>query len=106
MPKRKRKSPTIPRPLTERERTLIALYCTCQLGMTPQQFYSKWAVTRGELACICFRSLSTVDRWFTRGRHYRPPTFNDLHHLALMDFLLEHFEEIPQTLLNVLCPPQ
>jgi hypothetical protein len=106
MPKRKRTSPTIPRPLTERERTIIALYCTCKFGMTPQQFYTKWAVTKVEVASICFRSLSTVDRWFTQGRSYRPPTINDLRHLALMDFLLEHIEEIPQALLDVLCPPK
>jgi hypothetical protein len=33
-----------PRPLTEREQTLIDLYGYCQLGMTPQQFYAKWQV--------------------------------------------------------------
>jgi hypothetical protein len=74
--------------------------------MTPQQFYAKWAVTRDELACICFRSLTTVDSWFTYGRRHRSPAINDLRHLALMDFLLEHFEEIPKPLLDVLCPPQ
>ncbi len=105
MPKR-RQSPSIPRPLQERERTLIALYSHCKLGMTPQQFYTKWAVTQDELAEICCRSLSTVDRWFTQGRSHRPPTFNDLRHLALMDFLLEHFEEIPQALWKLLCPPK
>ena len=106
MPKQKRQSQTIPCRLTERERTLIALYCTCSFGMTPQQFYAKWAVTRDELASICFRSLSTVDRWFTQGSSYRSPAINDLRHLALMDFILEHFEEIPKPLLDVLCPPQ
>jgi predicted nucleic acid-binding protein len=29
----------------------------------------------------------------------------DLRHLALMDFLLEHYEEIPEQLRNLLCPP-
>jgi hypothetical protein len=29
----------------------------------------------------------------------------DLRHLALMNFLLEHFEEIPQELLQKLCFP-
>jgi hypothetical protein len=29
-----------PRPLTEREQTLIDFYGYCQLGMTPQQFYA------------------------------------------------------------------
>jgi hypothetical protein len=28
----------------------------------------------------------------------------DLRHLAFMDFVLEHYEEIPPELLNVLCP--
>ncbi len=67
-----------PRPLTEREQTLIDLYGYCQLGMTPQQFYAKWQVThearreaiaRNErLAFICSRSMSTVRHWFRRGR--------------------------------------
>jgi hypothetical protein len=28
-----------------------------------------------------------------------------MHHLAVMDFLLEHFEDIPAELLNRLCSP-
>jgi len=74
--------------------------------MTPQQFYTKWAVTQQEMASICLRSLSTVQCWFRRGHRYRRPTANDLRHLALMDFLLEHFEEIPKALFDVLCPRQ
>jgi hypothetical protein len=35
-----------PRPLTEREQTLIDFYAYCQLGMTPQQFYAKWQVNQ------------------------------------------------------------
>ncbi len=97
---------TSPRPLTERERTLIARYCHCQRGMTPQQFYGKWQVTHEVLALICFRSIGTVQRWFSKGRFYRRPTPTDLRHLALMDFLLEHFEEIPEGLFDLLCPPR
>jgi hypothetical protein len=41
-----------------------------------------------------------------KGQTYRRPTANDLRHLALMDFLLEHFEQIPVELVNVLCPPE
>jgi hypothetical protein len=120
MPKRKRQSPTSsdrtqhlgkgdrtlpsPRPLTQRERNLIVLYSYCQLGMTPQQFYAKWKVTQEEIASICSRSLTTVARWFSQGRNSQHPTPNDLRHLALMDFLLEHFEEIPEALLDLLCP--
>lgn len=95
-----------PRPFTERERTLITLYSYCQLGMTPQQFYAKWDVTHNELALICSRSISTVQRWFTKGRNSSHPHPNDLRHLALMDFLLEHFEEIPQALFDLLCSRQ
>jgi hypothetical protein len=115
MPKQKRPSrtqsnarsqatPTHRRPLNQREHTLIQLYSYCQLGMTPEQFYAKWQVTQGELALICSRSISTVQRWFQTGRSHRRPHFNDLRHLALMDFLLEHFEEIPKPLFELLCP--
>ena len=93
-----------PQPLTQRERELIERYSSCQLGMTPQQFYAKWQVNQAAIAAICSRSTSTVRRWFVKGRHYRRPTSVDLRHLALMDFLLEHFEEIPVELRNVLCP--
>ncbi|MEW6498650.1 MAG: helix-turn-helix domain-containing protein [Cyanobacteriota bacterium] len=92
-----------PRSLTQRQRTLIVLYSNCPLGMSPQQFYTKWEVTQQELALICSRSISTVQRWFTSGRSRRPSP-EDLRHLALMDFLLEHFEEMPKTLFNLLCP--
>ena len=93
-----------PRALTEREQTLIDFYGYCSLGMTPQQFYSKWQVNHEVIAFICSRSMSTVRRWFKRGGNYRCPRPADLRHLALMDFLLEHYEDIPPELLNLLCP--
>ena len=92
-----------PRRLTQREQNLIELYSHCQLGMTPRRFYSKWFVSYEHLAAICDRSISTVRRWFMKGSNYRRPTRTDLRHLALMDFLLEHFEEIPLNLRNFLC---
>lgn len=52
------------------------------------------------------RSINTVRRWFIRGRYYRRPTSIDLRHLAIVDFLLEHFEEIPEPLRNAMCPPE
>lgn len=93
------------RPLTQRERDLIQFYSNCQLGMTPQRFYAKWPVTQEILAAVCSRSISTVQCWFSRGRSYRRPQPADLRHLALMDFVLEHFEEIPTELINLLCFP-
>jgi hypothetical protein len=95
-----------PRPLNRREQALIERYSSCQLGMTPQRFYAKWLVNHETIAKICQRSVSTVRRWFMRGQTYRRPTTNDLRHLALMDFLLEHFEQIPVELVNLLCPKE
>lgn len=95
-----------PQPLKEREQALIERYSYCQLGMTPQRFYAKWLVNYETIAKICHRSLSTVRRWFMKGRTHRRPTANDLRHLALMDFLLEHFEQIPVELVNLLCPKE
>ncbi len=92
-----------PRPLTEREQTLIDLYGYCSLGMTPQQFYAKWQVNQEAIAFICSRSMSTVRCWFKRGKSYRRPMPNDLRHLALMDFLLQHWEDIPEQLKHRLC---
>ena len=93
-----------PHTLTDRERNLIAVYSQCQWGMTPKQFYVKWGVSYEQIASICSRSDSTVQGWFKRGKNRRFPTAVDLRHLAVMDFLLEHFEEIPDILANLLCP--
>lgn len=94
-----------PRSLTQRELTLIQLYGYCKLEMTPQQFYSKWDVNHELTALICSRSISTVSSWFARGKRHRRPQPRDLRHLGLMDFLLEHYEEIPAKLRNLLCSP-
>lgn len=92
------------RRLTQRELELIKLYSDCQLGMTPQRFYDKWPVTYEQIGQICERSTTTVSLWFSEGRRYRQPRKADLRHLALMDFLLEHYEGIPAELKNLLCP--
>ena len=94
-----------PRSLTQRELDLIAFYSHCQLGMTPKRFYAKWQVNQELIASICYRSTSTVHSWFTKGRSYRRPSATDLRHLAVMDFLLEHFEEMPPELIEKLCSP-
>ncbi|MEQ9549532.1 MAG: hypothetical protein RIM23_07930 [Coleofasciculus sp. G3-WIS-01] len=92
-----------PRPITQREQYIIDLYCYCEFGMTPRQFYAKWDVTYEQLSHICSRSLGMVQCWFNRGQGYRPPQPVDLRHLAILDFLLEHFEELPQSLIDLLC---
>jgi hypothetical protein len=93
-----------PRSLSQREHLLIQRYSQCELGMTPRQFYAKWDVNYELIANICDRSPLTVQRWFSGGRNHRRPTSVDLRHLAILDFLLEHFEEIPEILRKLLCP--
>jgi predicted transcriptional regulator len=95
-----------PRPVTQREQDLIRFYIHCQLGITPKEFYAKWQVSQETLAQICSRSLSTVQRWLSEGSNYRRPTPSDMRHLALLDFLLENFEEIPQELRKKLGFPE
>ena len=93
-----------PRPLTSHEQQLINQYSYCRLGMTPQAFYAKWQVSQEEMAAICGCSVSTVRRWFKRGRGYRRPSAIDLRHLAIMDLFLSHFDEIPKELKDMICP--
>jgi len=92
-----------PRPLETRELQLISLYSNWEFGMTPTEFYGKWAVSYEQIALICSRSDSTVRGWFKQGKFRRYPTRNDMRHLALMDFLLEHFEDIPGQFVSLLC---
>lgn len=89
-----------PHPLQMREFRLIEVYSNWEFSMTPSQFYAKWGVSYEQIALICSRSDSTVRGWFRSGENRRYPTHNDLLHLALMNFLLEHFEEIPEQVLQ------
>jgi hypothetical protein len=91
------------RPLTDRDLQLIGIYARCCLGLSPQAFYSKWGVSHELIAAICSRSPVTVHRWFLQGQDYRAPSPSDLRHLALMDFMLEHFETMPADLMALLC---
>lgn len=92
-----------PRLLQARELYLISLYSNWEFGIKPNDFYAKWAVSYEQIASICSRSDSTVRGWFLTGRNQRYPNRNDLRHMALMNFLLEHFEEIPEYLVQKLC---
>lgn len=91
-----------PKTLSERELYLITMYSNWDFNMTPKQFYAKWQVSYEQIALICYRSDSTVRGWFKQGKNRRYPNRNDLRNLALMDFLLEHFEEIPEHLRQLL----
>jgi hypothetical protein len=92
-----------PRPLGERELTLINLYAYWELELEPQTFYAKWNVTYEQIALICGRAPATVQHWFQTGKNYRSPSKYDKRYLALMDFVLENFEQIPAKLLDQLC---
>lgn len=92
-----------PRPLGERELSLINLYAYWELELEPRTFYAKWEVTYEQIALICARSPATVRHWFQIGKNYRPASACDKRHLALMDFILEDFEEVSAELLNRLC---
>lgn len=92
-----------PRILGAREIHLISLYSHWEFGMSPEEFYAKWDVSYEQIALICCRSDSTVRGWFKQGKFRRYPQRNDLRHLAFMDFLLEHFEEVPEQLWQLLC---
>ncbi|MDX2244945.1 MAG: helix-turn-helix domain-containing protein [Leptolyngbyaceae cyanobacterium bins.302] len=96
---------TEPRPLQEQELRLIQQYIHCNLKLSPRQFYARWDISYEAIAAICGRSSTTVRRWFSRGSHYRAPSSSDLYHLALVDFLLQHHQEIPVELFDTLCPP-
>ncbi|EDX70837.1 hypothetical protein MC7420_126 [Coleofasciculus chthonoplastes PCC 7420] len=99
------KRPHNPRPITQREQYIIDLYCYCKLKMTPKKFYAKWGVTYEQISHICFRSLGTVQCWFNRGQDHRSPQPVDLRQLTIVDFLLDHYEELPQSLIDLLCSP-
>ncbi|MEW6495121.1 MAG: hypothetical protein AB1589_21775 [Cyanobacteriota bacterium] len=92
-----------PKPLSERQRQLIQDYAYSQMQMTPEDFLCKWALTYQEISLICDRSPVTVNFWFSPQSN-RHPNRNDMRHLALVDFLLDHFESIPVELMNLLCP--
>ena len=97
---------SITRQLSQREQELVQLYSECQLAMTPKHFYNKWQVSHDILAMVCSRSTSTVRHWFSKGKSYRRPNKDDLRNLALMDFLLEHFDSIPGGMFSLLCAPK
>lgn len=89
--------------LGTRERTLLNFYTNCQFGITPAQFYAKWNVTHVLMARICGCSESTVDRWFQQGKGVRLPEPIYLRRLAEIDFLWEHYEQIPSDLRRQVC---
>lgn len=94
-----------PQRLGARELAIFNLYTNCQLSMSPQDFYNKWNVTHAQIAQICGCSTTTVDRWFTTSALQTFPGPDYMRKLAEIDFLWEHYEQIPPELRDRLCPP-
>lgn len=97
---------TNPRPLGQSERELIERLSQTQFGIAPRTFQSKWDVTYEELAAICHCTIGTVTRWFARGDNYRRPGVYPCLKLKLADLLLEHYQEIPEELFQLIFPSQ
>lgn len=93
----------IPRRLGQREIDLIHKLAQCELEMTPRQFEAKWDVDRSQIAALCHCSLGNVKRWFKTGSDYSPPTRYHRRYLALSDVFLEHFENLPPEIQQLIC---
>ena len=93
----------IPRRLGQREIDLIEQLAQCELEMTPRQFEAKWDVDRSQIAALCHCSLGNVKRWFKTGADYSPPTKYHRRYLALADLFLEHFENLPPEIQQLIC---
>lgn len=90
--------------LGRRELKLLNLYCGCQFGMTPQEFYARWGVTHAQIAQICGVSESSVNRWFSQGKHRRVAEAIHRRKLAEMNLIWEQYECIPSRLRQQICP--
>ncbi len=98
-----------PRELGVREREILAAYLNCQhqFLISPRDFYTKWAVPQKTLAPICLCSQVTVARWFATGKNFREAELVYQQRLAQVDFLWEHFDELPKKWRRLFCrPPQ
>jgi hypothetical protein len=89
----------------EDERQLLQRFAYRRpLAITPQQLAQKWSgITRNEIAFICQTDISRVNRWFSQGRSYEPPSHYYSQTLALFDIFLEFHEELPESLVNRYC---
>lgn len=93
----------MPQDLGQREIRLLHLYCGCQFGMSPQDFYTRWNVTHAQIAQICGVSEPTVDRWFSQGKNSRLATAHHRRKLAEMNLIWEQYEQIPHYLRQEIC---
>ncbi|MBD3886867.1 helix-turn-helix domain-containing protein [Phormidium tenue FACHB-886] len=93
------------RPLGRFELELYRRFANCQFGMSPQAFRRKYQVSNLQIARISRVSQATVERWFSQGSHHSRPSRTQIFLLGLMDFLWEHYDEIPQDLQDIVCPP-
>lgn len=92
-----------PRPLTETEQQLLSAFNSCQLSMTPMEFWSKWDITQEQIARICRCDVSLVSRWFSPRSNTPQPMPYHLWYLALADLFLKYYQDLPEDLKRELC---
>ena len=66
--------------------------------MDLEAFLNIWDVSREELAFICGCSLTTVNHWFSQGKHRRKPNDSHKQRLALAHHIWVSVETEPSYL--------
>ena len=93
-----------PLPMTEQQMQRIFAFIHSKTRMTFQEFLSKWDVTYDFFADLFQCNESTVKRWINGNlgdscsqRCYQQTLF-------IVDFILSHFERLPDFFKSVFCP--
>ena len=94
-----------PQPLSLIQERRLRAFIYAQPALTLIQFLSKWQVSQEFVAELCRCDVRTVKRWRRQGRNYEAPQHYQWY-LALADLILEHFDDLPEALKNLLCPQE
>jgi hypothetical protein len=93
-----------PSPISAQQLQLIRSFIHSQTRMTFQEFLSKWDVTYEFLADLFQCDKGTVASWINKDlgdscsqRCYQQTLF-------ITDFILSHFERLPDFFKNLVCP--
>ncbi len=87
------------------ERALFRLYVNCQVGLShPRELQQAYAFTYEELALIAGCGLRTMERWMSPNREPRILKEVYLRRLGEFYFLLNHYQQIPPELWELVCP--
>jgi hypothetical protein len=98
-------NPQLPRPLNPQQLLRLRAFIYIEPQINHQEFSAKWYVSRELIAQICRVDIRTCNSWFSQGRtHQEPQPYHKLY-LSLADLILESFDELPEFLQTLLCPP-